>query len=154
MSLYTMMVLGLVMVTGLGAGVFLAFSDFIMRGLRRADDGAAAMIAINQVIYRSLFLAGFMLTTPVAAALAFWAPDGVSDEVRGLIGAGALVYGVLVFALTAVRNVPLNKQLDASGGDRAVWDRYQRVWTLWTHVRSVGAIGAFGLFVLAFAQLI
>lgn len=154
MSLYAMMVLGLVMVTGLGAGVFLAFSDFIMRGLGRADRGAGAMIAINQVIYRSLFLVGFMLTTPVAAALAFWAPDGVSDEVRGLIGAGAVIYGVLVFALTAVRNVPLNKQLDASGGDAAVWDRYQRVWTLWNHVRSVGAIGAFGLFVLAFAQLI
>lgn len=156
MTLYTVIALGLVMITGLGAGVFLAFSDFIMRGLRLAQDGAgsAAMISINRVIYRSIFLTGFMLTTPMAAGLAIWAPDGVSDEVRGLIGAGAGVYGVLVFGLTVIRNVPLNKQLDASSGDAAVWDRYHRVWALWNHVRSVGAILAFGLFVLAFSRLI
>ncbi|WP_440958230.1 DUF1772 domain-containing protein [Oceanicaulis sp. LC35] len=156
MTLYTVIALGLVMMTGLGAGVFLAFSDFIMRGLRLAENGAgpAAMISINRVIYRSLFLTGFMVTTPVAATLAVWAPHGVSDEVRGLFGAGAGVYGVLVFGLTAARNVPLNKQLDASGGEASVWGRYQRVWTLWNHVRSVGAILAFGLFVLAFARLI
>ena len=156
MTLYTVIALGLVMITGLGAGVFLAFSDFIMRGLRKAEEGSgpAAMISINQIIYRSIFLTGFMLITPVAAGLAIWAPDGVSDEVRGLIGAGAGVYGVLVFGLTAIRNVPLNKQLEASGGEALVWDRYQRVWTLWNHVRSVGAILAFGLFVLAFARLI
>lgn len=156
MTLYAVIALGLVIITGLGAGVFLAFSDFIMRGLKRADGeaGAAAMIAINQVVYRSLFLTGFMLTTPLAAGLAIWAPDGVSDEVRSLIGAGAVIYGVLVFGLTAVRNVPLNKQLEVSGGEAGVWDRYLRVWTLWNHVRSVGAIMAFGLFVLAFARLI
>jgi len=154
MALYASMVLGLVMMTGLGAGVFLAFSDLIMRGLQRAEAGAGAMIAINQVIFRSIFLTGFMLTTPVAAGLAFWAPDGVSDEARGLIGAGAVIYGVLVFGLTAVRNVPLNKQLEASGGEASVWGRYLRVWTVWNHVRSVGAIMAFGLFVLAFARLI
>lgn len=154
MPLYSLAVLGLVMMTGLGAGVFLAFSDFIMRGLQRADGGASAMVAINQVILRSIFLTGFMLTTPVAAALAIWAPDGVTDEVRALIGVGALVYGIWVFGLTVVRNVPLNKQLDRSGGESAVWDRYLRVWTVWNHVRSVGAILAFGLFVMAFARLV
>jgi uncharacterized membrane protein len=154
MTLYTVILLGLVVITGLGAGVFLAFSDFIMRGLARVEDGAGAMIAINQVIYRSIFLTGFMLTTPLAAGLAIWAPGGVSDEVRGLIGAGALIYGVLVFGLTEVRNVPLNKLLEAEGGEPTVWGRYLRVWTLWNHVRSVGAIMAFGLFVLAFARLI
>lgn len=154
MPLYALAVLGLVMMTGLGAGVFLAFSDFIMRGLQRADGGVKAMIAINQVILPSLFLTGFMLTTPVAVALAVWAPDGVTDGVRALIGVGALVYGVLVFGLTVVRNVPLNKQLDRSGGESAVWDRYLRVWTRWNHVRSVGAILAFGLFVMAFARLV
>lgn len=154
MPLYSLAVLGLVMMTGLGAGVFLAFSDFLMRGLQRADTGASAMIAINQVILRSIFLTGFMLTTPGAIALAIWAPDGVTDEVRALIGVGALVYGVWVFGLTMVRNVPMNKQLDRSGGEPAVWGRYLRVWTRWNHVRSVGAILAFGLFVMAFARLV
>ncbi len=56
--------------------MFLAFSDLIMRGLQRAEAGAGAMIAINQVIFRSIFLTGFMLTTPVAAGLAFWARTG------------------------------------------------------------------------------
>lgn len=156
MTLYIVLLAALVLSSGVSAGVFMAFSDFIMRGLGGAapDAGAAGMISVNRVVLRSVFLTGFFLMTPLAAGLAFWAPDVTPDRVRWFVGLGAGVYAVLVFGVTLVANVPLNKALEASGGEAAVWERYQRVWTAWNHVRSLGAILAFGLFGLAFALLI
>ena len=40
------------------AGVFLSFSDFIMRGLAQAagTEGPAAMVGINRTVYHSIFM--------------------------------------------------------------------------------------------------
>ncbi len=56
---------------GLMAGVYFAFSTFIMTALGRLDQaaGIAAMNAINVDIVRSLFMPLFLGTTVAGAAL-------------------------------------------------------------------------------------
>ena len=43
-------------------GVFLSFSDFIMRGLVQAagTEGPAAMVGINRTVYHSIFMVLFI----------------------------------------------------------------------------------------------
>ena len=43
-------------------GVFLSFSDFIMRGLAQAPGtaGPAAMVGINRTVYQSIFMILFI----------------------------------------------------------------------------------------------
>ena len=54
-----------VIATALIAGVFLAFSDFIMRSLASAQPaaGAEAMQEVNRKVYRSIFLSLFFAMT-------------------------------------------------------------------------------------------
>ncbi|WP_430431231.1 DUF1772 domain-containing protein [Oceanicaulis sp.] len=155
MTVYGILLAGLVLATGLTAGVFLAFSDFIMRGLSQAAPGAGAagMIGLNRTVLRSVFLTSFFLIIPFAAGLAWWAPDAAPTAVRWLIGLGVGVYAVLVFGITLLANVPMNKALEASGGAEDVWQRYQRVWTAWNHIRTLGTTLSFAAFLTALTML-
>ena len=83
------------------AGVFLSFSDFIMRGLAQARGtvGPAAMVGINRAIYRSIFMVLFVGLLAVSAALAlfaFWQVDGIALL---LLLAGSHSYGLGVLPL-------------------------------------------------------
>jgi uncharacterized membrane protein len=155
MTIYLLALAGLVLATGLTAGVFLAFSDFIMRGLSQAAPGAGAagMIGLNRTVLRSVFLTSFFLIIPFAAGLVWWAPDAAPETARWLMGLGAGVYAVLVFGVTLVANVPMNKALEASGGAEDVWERYRRVWTAWNHIRTLGATLSFAVFLTALTML-
>ena len=53
-------------------GVFLAFSDFIMRALSVAEGGggAAAMQAINREVFRFVFIPLFLAMAPISVVLA------------------------------------------------------------------------------------
>ena len=53
---------------GLGAGVFFAFSSFVMPALARVTPavGVHAMQSINITVQRSMFLAEFMVTTALS----------------------------------------------------------------------------------------
>ena len=140
---------------GVMAGVYFAFSGFIMTALARieAPSGVAAMSSINVVILRSLFLPLFVATT-IAALVLFvvgllrWGSPGA----RALVVGGAL-YVLGMFAVTMTRNVPLNNALQAavssSTGAAEVWARYLREWTLWNHVRPVASTAACALFIAA-----
>ena len=84
------------------AGVFLGFSDFIMRGLAQApaSQGAAGMVGLNRAVYRSVFMVLLLGLVPVSGALgllAVWQLQGVA-MVLTLVGAA--VYLVGVFAVT------------------------------------------------------
>lgn len=89
---------------GLVAGVFFAFSPFVMRALARlgAEQGIAAMQSINSAVLRSSFLAVF----PGTAAC-------VRD---GYFIAGSLLYLVGTFGVTIGLNVPLNEELAGVDG--------------------------------------
>ena len=97
------------------AGVYFAFSGFIMTALSRIDQasGVAAMNSINTVILRSLFMPLFVGTTLAALILAItavfrWSAPG---SVATLVGGVAYVVGM--FVVTMLLNVPLNNALQA-----------------------------------------
>jgi uncharacterized membrane protein len=142
---------------GVLAGVYFAFSTFVMASLARIAPaaGAAAMNAINVEIVRSLFMPLFLGTTLTGAALAVLAffRWGEPGAIAMLAGGGIYVLGM--FIVTMIFNVPLNNALatvdPASAQAAELWARYLHDWTFWNHVRSISSIGACVLFVAAIA---
>ena len=142
---------------GLMAGVYFAFSTFIMTALGRLDQaaGIGAMNAINVDIVRSLFMPLFLGTTVAGAALVvmgalrFGEPGAV-----GMIAGGGL-YVIGMFVVTVALNVPLNDALAAvqpsSPEAGAAWTTYLKDWVFWNHVRTVASAGASALFIVALA---
>ncbi|HCQ65987.1 MAG TPA: hypothetical protein DIU07_12920 [Rhodobacteraceae bacterium] len=134
--------------SGLVAGVFLTFSDFVMRSLGRAGPAAGikAMQMINREVYRSLFMVLLMGMAVVSAVLAFAGVVFIGGAAAGWLTAAAVAYLAGVMAVTARANVPMNQRLDREYPDsdpaRAVWKTYQRDWTRWNHLRTVASGGA------------
>jgi uncharacterized membrane protein len=142
----------LTVVTALGcalvAGVFFAFSTFVMPALARlpAPQGIAAMQSINVAAVTppfmlALFGTGLACLVLGGAAVA----DGRSPgALRVLLGCALYVAGTLVVTMAA--NVPLNDALaraDASGAAGArLWAAYVTSWTAWNHVRTIAALAA------------
>ena len=130
--------------SGLVAGVFFAFSTFIMRALGQlpANQGIAAMKAINVTVINPWFFLAF---------LAFGSAAGTH---RAYLLAGCALYLFGCLLVTVAFNVPLNDQLASadpdSSGAVALWANYLSRWTLWNHVRTAASLAAAGLFALAF----
>ena len=122
-------------------GVFLAFSDFLMRALRETPGagGAEAMQAINREVFRWVFMTLFLGMVPVSVALGIggW----MAADAPGPFVAAAVIYVAGVFGVTASRNVPMNTALDAleagSSEGQAYWTQtYLPRWTFWNSVRT------------------
>lgn len=127
--------------SGLIAGVFLAFSSFVMRALGRlpAEQGVAAMQAINVTVLNPLFLGTFMGTAALCLGLIVAAPFRWHELQMACVIAGGLLYVVGTFAVTMLCNVPLNEALAAAPAGpeaTALWSRYLTSWTMWNHVRT------------------
>ena len=142
---------------GLLAGLYFAFSAFIMTSLGRIDQaaGISAMNAINVDIVRSSFLPIFLGTTLVSAVLAGVALLRWSEPGALPMLAGGVIYVLGMFVVTMLFNVPLNDALaavsPASAEGGALWARYLRDWALWNHVRTLACTGATALYILAIA---
>jgi len=143
---------------GLMAGVFYAFSTFVMRALSRRPhpEGMAAMQTINVAVINPLFLGVFLGTAAacvaaVAAALLRWDHPGSASQVAG----GAL-YLVGTFGVTLFGNVPLNNALARLTGDDPAgarrWDDYVRLWTRWNHMRTAAALASAGSLTVALCR--
>ncbi|EAQ02315.1 hypothetical protein OB2597_19571 [Pseudooceanicola batsensis HTCC2597] len=141
---WLLLVCGLAM--ALVAGVFLSFSDFVMRGLVLAPGtgGAAGMIGLNRTVYRSVFmvlLMGFLPGSLALSLLTLWQSGGAAPA---LVAAGGLVYFLGVVGITGVGNVPMNKRLETLEGDARgladYWPRYARRWTGLNHLRTGAAV--------------
>lgn len=137
------------------AGVFFAFSNFIMAALARlpAPGGIAAMNSINITVITptfmtALFGTGLICLVLVAAAFMGWSQSGSYWLI-----AGAVIYLVGNPIVTMVFNVPLNDALaavdPASSNGAAVWANYLSQWVMWNHVRTITAIVAMACFVFA-----
>ena len=145
-------------------GVFLAFSDFIMRSLAHTSGtgGVEAMQVINREVFRWVFMALFlgMAAMSVFIVIYSWITLGIGPGT--LILLGALVYLVGCFAVTVFFNVPMNEALagmDLSNeATRGYWmDTYVPRWTMWNTVRTIAcalaaALVLFGLVWLSQAQ--
>ena len=132
--------------SALVAGVFFAFSSFVMKALARlpVTQGMAAMQSINVVVINPLFLGVFVGTAVVSLGMVLFAVlDWGHHAALFRLGGGAL-YVVGTFLVTGVRNVPLNNELAALSPDHGeagdTWKRYVREWTYWNHVRTVAAL--------------
>jgi uncharacterized membrane protein len=95
------------------AGVFLAFSDFIMRSLAITGGvgGVEAMQVINREVFRWVFMALFLGMAAVSVVIAGYAWVGLNGPAGMLIVLAALVYLVGCFGVTVVFNVPMNEAL-------------------------------------------
>ena len=141
---------------GLIAGAFFAFSTFVMRALGRLQppQGIAAMQSINVVVINPLFMAAFLGTALLCAALAVsslltWQKPGA-----GYLLAGSLLYIAGTFLVTIVFNVPRNDALaavdPASAAGASLWAGYLTGWTAWNHVRTAAALAAAGLLTIGY----
>lgn len=139
--------------TGLMAGVYFAFSAFVMTALGRLPPpaGIDAMRSINATILGSAFMPLFFGTTLISLALAVLAAFRWGDPGAGALGAAGLVYVVGMFLCTVRFNVPLNETLAAAdaAGAASVWQAYLTEWTRWNHVRTAASTLASGLYVAA-----
>jgi uncharacterized membrane protein len=142
---------------GLMAGLYFAFSTFIMTAFERAgqEHGIAAMQSINATILRSLFMPIFLGTTLVSAGLAVLALYRADEPGAMAMLVAGIVYVLGMFVCTIVLNVPLNNALAAispDGGEAAsVWARYLKDWTMWNHVRTIASTAALALYIAAIA---
>jgi uncharacterized membrane protein len=140
---------------GLVAGIFFAFSAFVMKALARlpAAQGIAAMQSINVAVLNRVFFAAFFgtaLTCLVLAVLSLlnWHEP---HSIHRLIGCALYVIGTIV--VTIVSNVPRNNALAAvdpasiDGAD--LWRSYLVGWTAWNHVRAAAGLAAAAMLTLS-----
>ena len=130
------------------AGVFFAFSSFVMKALARlpTSEGIAAMQSINVVVLNRSFHGTFVGTAVISLLVAGLAVTAWEMPSAPFFLAGALSYLVGTFLVTGLGNVPLNERLAAvSTTDSeavAVWDHYMVRWTLLNTIRTVAAAAA------------
>ena len=135
-----------VLAYALVGGVFLAFSDFIMRSLSLTSGhgGAEAMQVINREVFRWVFMALFLGMAAVSVLIAGYAWIALSGPAGTLIGVAALVYLVGCFGVTVAFNVPMNEALAgmdlAEASTQSYWrGTYLPRWTFWNSVRTGAA---------------
>lgn len=132
--------------SGLMAGVYWAFSGFIMEAFRKigAPKAIAAMNSINETILHSSFMPLFFGTSMMSVLLVVVAVISWSEPNAMLILIAGLVYFIGMFICTLVFNVPLNQSLAKlepdSSGAQEVWDQYQTSWTKWNHLRAISSL--------------
>lgn len=141
--------------SGLVAGVFFAFSTFVMKALTRLTpaEGIAAMQSINIVVLNPWFLGVFMGTALVSVAAIVGALLHWHGDSSLLLIAGGLLYLIGTFGVTIACNVPRNEALAkivrTDAGAASAWSDYVRTWTAWNHVRTAAGLAAAGAFTLA-----
>ena len=140
---------------GLVAGIFFAFSTFIMAALGRlpAEGGAAAMQSINVTVLNPLFFFVFFGTAGLALVLAIAALSDWSQPGATYLLAGALLYLIGTIFVTIACNVPLNNRLASvkpgSAEGASTWAHYLSFWTTWNHVRTAASLAAAASFIMA-----
>lgn len=153
---------GLTLAAALGAalvaGIFFAFSAFIMAALGRLppEGGIAAMQSINVVVLNPVFFFVFFGTAVAALVLAIAAFAGWAPSRSLYLLAGSLLYLAGTIFVTMAFNVPLNNKLASVGAKSAaganVWKTYLSAWTAWNHVRTIAALAACASFIMALSE--
>jgi uncharacterized membrane protein len=144
-----------VVAAGLAAGVFFAFSTFVMQAVRSLPEkqGLSTMQAINKAAPASAwFMAALFGGALVCVALGISALTRLDDTSARYQLAGCALYlvGVIVtMAYHVPHNDALGKVDPASTAAIAAWRDYVSPWLAWNHVRTVASLGSLVAFVLA-----
>jgi uncharacterized membrane protein len=140
---------------GMVAGVFFAFSSFVMPALRqvRPGQGMAAMQSINVSAVAPVFMFLLFGTAAVCLVLGVLEVTSSTGESSRLVPGASALYLLGVIGVTIVRNVPMNNKLAAldpeSSDGTAFWTNYLSDWTAWNHLRAVAALFSAGMFIVA-----
>jgi uncharacterized membrane protein len=130
------------------AGIFFAFSNFVMNALSRIQpaQGIAAMQSINITVINPVFMTAFLGTAVACIFLAISALLKWHQLGMAYIILGSVLYLVGTVGVTLAFNVPLNNALaiaDPNSTDGAkIWVTYLVSWTFWNHVRTLAAFAA------------
>ena len=142
--------------SGLVAGIFFAFSTFVMAALGRLapEQGILAMQAINVTVINPWFFGAFFGTAlgSIVLAIVAYLSWGASGALY--LAAGSVLYLFGCILVTIFFNVPLNNALAAvkpdSAEGAALWTNYLSTWTFWNHVRTVAPLATMASFIMAF----
>jgi len=140
---------------GLTAGVFFAFSSFVMPALKRLPTGGGitAMQSINILAVTPVFMTALFGTAAACLGLIAWAAFTWGGQPTALVLAGGALYIVGTIGVTIAFNVPLNDRLvtlHPQGSDAANrWEEYVTKWTAWNHMRVAAALAATALLTIA-----
>jgi uncharacterized membrane protein len=140
---------------GMTAGVWFAFSAFVMSALDRlpAAQGMAAMQSINVRALTPPLMTALFGTGLACLGLMVWALLSFDEPGAGWVLGGGALYLVGTIGVTMTANVPLNNRLASEDPQSTVgaerWSAYVGSWTAWNHVRCVTAVGAAALLVVA-----
>jgi uncharacterized membrane protein len=140
---------------GLNAGVFFAFSSFVMKALARLQpaQGIAAMQSINLVAVTPAFMAALFGTAAAAVAVAVWALVDWNAAFAPYLLAGGACYLIGTIGLTIAYHVPRNDALATLQPQHAEvagrWARYVAEWTRGNHLRAAASLAAAVSFTLA-----
>lgn len=107
--------------TSLIAGVWFAFSAFVMDGLARVPDptGIAAMQSINRTALHPPLMAAMFGTGALCLGLVVWAIVSWGERGAALVLAGGVLYLLGTIGVTIAANVPRNDRLAALAPDTA-----------------------------------
>ena len=153
------LILFLALWSALIAGVFSAFSEFIMKGLLRTEpsSGIEAMQEINKTVIPTQFVAGIMIIPVISTILAIYGASAFEGVVQITLTLAAILYSTSVFLVTMFGNVPMNNKLESLDKEsveaKAYWYEYGREWTRFNHVRTIGSIATAALYILAAVTL-
>lgn len=149
----TALILASAFSTAMVAGIFHAFSSFVMPALGRIQnsEGINAMNAINVTVITPSFMLFFMGSAVLGIVLGGWSLFSISQLDSQLVLLASLLYVVGCFGVTMALNVPLNNQLAATSptDGHAFWLVYLKTWTMWNSVRTASSALAAIVFVAA-----
>lgn len=149
MTITNIILIVTVVMTGLIAGLFYAYSCSVNPGLHRMDDRGylSAMQNINRAILNPVFFMSFMGTLvllPLSTILHYGKPG------FWWLLIAAVVYAIGVFGVTMAANVPLNDMLDKLDLKNASAERlaeyrgqFEETWNRWHGVRTWAGVVSF-----------
>lgn len=155
------MLTGMAVITvTLSAGLFLTFSDFVMRSLGSSNPAAGieAMQMINREIMKSvtmvLLLGNIALTLSLAGLSYLTTSNSMASP---LLITAAASYAIGVMGVTMVFNVPMNNRLDklthTSAEAATYWQTYVPRWTFWNTARVLATLVSAICLLIAFPTL-
>ncbi|MEM1255570.1 MAG: anthrone oxygenase family protein [Cyanobacteria bacterium P01_H01_bin.21] len=141
--------------SALTAGIFFAFSTFVMQALAQQPSapGIATMQAINITVINPWFMAVFFGPALAGLLLAIAALSQWHQPAAVYWLVGSLLYLVGTIGVTVAGNIPLNDALAVVSPNSAegvtLWTKYLTDWTIWNHVRTVAAFLAAAVYTLS-----
>ncbi|MBL4711225.1 MAG: DUF1772 domain-containing protein [Gammaproteobacteria bacterium] len=153
-QLHDVLLLAALLGCGVIAGVFFAFSTFVMKALMRltSGEGIAAMQVINITVLNPWFLGVFLGTSVVCIVLLGVSLFLMNQSGAGYVIAGSAFYLFGCLLVTVVFNVPKNKALakvDVFADDAEfIWRNHVDEWTKWNHIRTAASFLAAACFAI------